>query len=96
MASGLIGNEVPRQGLRVRLPCPPLPEPLPPSFRAAMVAPWTDLIHGIRWHASNDAETTEVETRSCRGGRGGDDSAFELTKPNHWSHVPACPSESVS
>ena len=24
MASGLIGNEVPRKGLRVRLPCPPL------------------------------------------------------------------------
>ena len=25
MASGLIGNEVPRMGLRVRVPCPPLP-----------------------------------------------------------------------
>ena len=24
MASGLIGNEVPRKGLRVRIPCPPL------------------------------------------------------------------------
>ena len=24
MASGLIGNEVPRTGLRVRVPCPPL------------------------------------------------------------------------
>lgn len=26
MASGLIGNEVPRKGLRVRVPCPPLTE----------------------------------------------------------------------
>ena len=24
MASGFIGNEVPRKGLRVRVPCPPL------------------------------------------------------------------------
>lgn len=24
MVSGLIGNEVPRKGLRVRAPCPPL------------------------------------------------------------------------
>ncbi len=24
MASGFIGNEVPRKGLRVRIPCPPL------------------------------------------------------------------------
>jgi hypothetical protein len=24
MASGIIGNDVPRKGLRVRVPCPPL------------------------------------------------------------------------
>ncbi|MEY4568387.1 MAG: hypothetical protein RLY14_3357, partial [Planctomycetota bacterium] len=24
MVSGFIGNEVPRKGLRVRIPCPPL------------------------------------------------------------------------
>ena len=30
MASGFIGNEVPRKGLRVRVPCPPLPEPVFP------------------------------------------------------------------
>ena len=26
MVSGFIGNEVPRKGLRVRFPCPPLKE----------------------------------------------------------------------
>ncbi len=26
MASGIIGNDVPRKGLRVRVPCPPLLE----------------------------------------------------------------------
>lgn len=28
MASGIIGNDVPRKGLRVRVPCPPPPEPV--------------------------------------------------------------------
>ncbi len=28
MASGIIGNDVPRKGLRVRVPCPPLPKPV--------------------------------------------------------------------
>ena len=28
MASGFIGNEVPRKGLRVRVPCPPLTKSL--------------------------------------------------------------------
>ena len=33
MASGFIGNEVPRKGLRVRSPCPPL------SFLNAFIPP---------------------------------------------------------
>ena len=38
MASGIIGNDVPRKGLRVRVPCPPLPEPV--FSLAFFVFPW--------------------------------------------------------
>lgn len=38
MASGIIGNDVPRKGLRVRVPCPPLPKPV--VSLAFFVFPW--------------------------------------------------------
>ena len=38
MASGIIGNDVPRKGLRVRVPCPPLPKPV--FSLAFFVFPW--------------------------------------------------------
>ena len=40
MASSFIGNEVPRKGLRVRVPCPPL-QKLSPAPRD--VAPWCNV-----------------------------------------------------
>ncbi len=42
MASGFIGNEVPRKGLRVRVPCPPPPEPV--FSLAFFVFPWDLLV----------------------------------------------------
>jgi hypothetical protein len=39
MVSGFIGNEVPRKGLRVRFPCPPLP---PPWDEVATETPQSD------------------------------------------------------
>ncbi len=38
MASGLIGNEVPRKGLWVRVPCPPLQETR--LFQAGSCVSW--------------------------------------------------------
>ncbi len=37
MASGIIGNDVPRKGLRVRVPCPPLHSSVRFSFRTALL-----------------------------------------------------------
>ena len=36
MVSGIIGNDVPRKGLRVRSPCPPLRPPSVGRFRLGM------------------------------------------------------------
>lgn len=37
MASGIIGNDVPRKGLRVRVPCPPLQSSVRFSSRTALL-----------------------------------------------------------
>jgi hypothetical protein len=44
MASGIIGNDVPRKGLRVRVPCPPPPEPV---FSLAFFVLWRGLEVGL-------------------------------------------------
>lgn len=37
MASGIIGNDVPRKGLRVRVPCPPLHSSVRSNSRTALL-----------------------------------------------------------
>ncbi len=45
MASGIIGNDVPRKGLRVRVPCPPPPEPVFSLAFFVFPAIWGVLFH---------------------------------------------------
>ncbi len=60
MASGIIGNDVPRKGLRVRVPCPPLSAyskslPFPTDFFFPLtifsVAPVSNGISSFLWNA---------------------------------------------
>ncbi len=67
MVSGIIGNDVPRKGLRVRSPCPPLRPLAVGRFRLAMYRLLTDRPYIVFLDARTQRSGTQCNGTQCNG-----------------------------